>query len=88
MESEIWSAFYQFLKEYAYPLLYLSEHPTLPPLSLLPLIASKDWMFTYKPKLSHRVSLKYALLKSALTLSSKRSLTDFSDKKKKGLTNQ
>jgi cyclopropane fatty-acyl-phospholipid synthase-like methyltransferase len=76
------------LKEYAYPLLYLSEHPTLPPLSLLPLIASKDWMFTYKPKLSHRVSLKYALLKSALTLSSKKSLTDFSDKKKKGLSNQ
>jgi len=54
----------------------------------LPLIASKDWMFTYKPKLSHRVSLKYALLKSALTLSSKKSLTDFSDKKKKGLSNQ
>jgi len=87
-ESEMWPAFYQFLKEYAYPLLYLSEHPTLPPLSLLPLIASKDWMFTYKPKLSHRVSLKYALLKSALTLSSKKSLTDFSDKKKKGLSNQ
>lgn len=87
-ESEMWPAFYQFLKEYAYPLLYLSENPTLPPLSLLPLIASKDWMFTYKPKLSHRVSLNYALLKSALTLSSKKSLTDFSDKKKKGLSNQ
>jgi len=87
-ESEMWLAFYQFLKEYAYPLLSLSEHPTLPPLSLLPLIASKDWMFTYKSKLSHRVSLKYALLRSALTLSSKKSLTDFSDKKKKGLSNQ
>ena len=81
-EGETWSAFYQFLKEYAYPLLYLSEHPTLPPLGLLPLIASKDWMFTYKPKLYNRISLKYTLLKSALTLSSKKSLSDFSEKKK------
>lgn len=87
-QEENWSAFYQFIKEYAYPLLYLSENPLLPPLGLLPFISSKDWMFTYKPRLSNRLSFKYALLKSALTLSAKRSLTDFAEKKKSGFSNQ
>ena len=87
-EGEQWTAFYQFLKEYAYPLLYLSENPSLPPLGLLPIMGSKDWMFNYRPKFLHRFSFKYVLLKSALTLSSKRSLSDFSEKKKVGLSNQ
>jgi hypothetical protein len=87
-EGEKWAAFYQFLKEYAYPLLYLSENPSLPPLGLLPIMGSKDWMFNYRPKFLHRFSFKYALLNSALTLSSKRSLSDFSEKKKVGLSNQ
>jgi hypothetical protein len=87
-DGDKWNAFYQFIKEYAYPLLYLYENPLLPPLGLLPFIGSKDWMFTYKPRLSNRLSFKYALLKSALTLSSKKSLTDFSEKKKSGFANQ
>jgi len=87
-DGEKWDAFYQFIKEYAYPLLYLSENPLLPPLGLLPFISSKDWMFTYKPKLYNRLSFKYALLKSALTLSTKRSLVDFTEKKKSGFSNQ
>jgi hypothetical protein len=87
-ESEQWTAFYQFLKEYAYPLLYLSDNPSLPPLGLLPIMGSKDWMFHYKPGFANRFSIKYALLKSALTLSSKKSLTDFDVKKKTGLSNQ
>ena len=87
-KSEQWGAFYQFLKEYAYPLLYLSENFSLPPLGLLPLMGSKDWMFHYKPRFANRFTFKYAVLKSALTLSSKKSLTDFAENKKTGLSNQ
>lgn len=87
-EGERWTAFYQFIKEYAYPLLYLSDNPALPPLGLLPLMGSKDWMFNYKPRFLNRFSFKYALLRSALTLSSKRSLTDFKEIKKAGISSQ
>jgi hypothetical protein len=87
-EGERWKAFYQFIKEYAYPLLYLSDNPVLPPLGLLPLMGSKDWMFNYKPRFLNRFSFKYALLRSALTLSSKRSLTDFKEIKKAGISSQ
>ena len=87
-EGERWTAFYQFIKEYAYPLLYLSDNPALPPLGLLPLMGSRDWMFNYKPSFLNRFSFKYALLRSALTLSSKRSLTDFKEIQKVGILNQ
>ncbi len=87
-ENENWTAFYQFIKEYAYPLLFLSENQLAPPLSLLPYIASKDWTFNYKPSLKYIFSYKYLLLNSALKLSAKKSLNHLNQSKENSISNQ
>ncbi len=87
-EDGQWTAFYQFLKEYVYPLIYLSDQPLRLPLSLLPIINSKDWFFNYKPSLGKRINPKYWLVKSSLNLSTRKSLSDFDKKPTKAISNQ
>jgi hypothetical protein len=87
-EEGQWTAFYQFLKEYVYPLIYLSDQPLRIPLSLLPIISSKDWFFNYKPSFGKRINPKYWLVKSSLNLSARKSLSDFDKKPAKAISNQ
>ncbi len=87
-EGEQWTAFYQFLKEYVYPLIYLSDDKLRLPLSLLPIISSKDWYFSYKPDWSRGINPKYLLVKSALNLSAKKSLSDTAKKTTSSISNQ
>lgn len=67
-----WQGYLQFVKEFAYPLLYLSESHLNTPLQLLPLINNSDWPFTYKAGFDKFFSFRYLMLKSALILSNKK----------------
>ena len=85
--DEKWRAYLQFIKEYAYPLLYLSNHPLSVPQTLIPVMQEKGWQFNYTPPVSTRLSLRYQLIRSALTLSAKRSLKDLNAKATPGNNN-
>ncbi len=85
--DEKWRAYLQFIKDYAYPLLYLSNHPLSVPQTLIPVLQEKGWQFNYTPPVSTRFSLRYQLIRSALTLSAKRSLKDINAKTTPGNKN-
>ncbi|MFZ9661193.1 MAG: hypothetical protein ACO29O_04880 [Chitinophagaceae bacterium] len=75
-ESGAWTAYLQFIREYMYPLIYLSNHSLDIPQLLLPFINNKHWQLQYKPEWNKRLSFKYQLLRSALLISTKKSLKD------------
>lgn len=74
-----WTAYLQFIREYMYPLVYLSHHHVDIPQLLIPFINNKYWQLQYKPEWNKRISFKYQLLRSALLMSTKKSLKDVSD---------
>jgi hypothetical protein len=82
-----WQAHLQFIREYAYPLQFLSTSPIRSPQSLVPVLMDKSWQIQYRPPLSKRLSLGYRVLRSSLLLSQRKSLKDTGSSERKQKVN-